>query len=141
MNINDKNFQKTAIEGIMESNIISDLFLSEKNINLIELKIINIIQEKFNYKISKQSRNELLIVMRSIFLNNCTNNYSNKEDVKKELKKLNDLVINYCVDNIIKNIRGHELYLKKINNNLNPLENGINTNSKGEKQLELQPFF
>ncbi len=141
MNINDKNFQKTAIEGIMESNIISDLFLSEKNINLIELKIINVIQEKFNYKISKQSRNELLIVMRSIFLNNCTNNYSNKEDVKKELKKLNDLVINYCVDNIIKNIRGHELYLKKINNNLNPLENGINTNSKGEKQLELQPFF
>ena len=96
---------KNCYRGIMESNIISDLFLSEKNINLIELKIINIIQEKFNYKISKQSRNELLIVMRSIFLNNCTNNYSNKEDVKKELKKLNDLVINYCVDNIIKNIK------------------------------------
>ena len=141
MNINDNNFQKTAIEGIMERNIISDLFLSKKNIDLIELKIVNIILEKFNYKISKQSRNELLIVMRSIFLDNCTNNYSNKEDVKKELTKLNNLVINYCVDNIMKNIKGHELYLKKINNNLNPLENGVNTNSKGEKQLELQPFF
>jgi hypothetical protein len=141
MNINDNNFQKTAIEGIMERNIISDLFLSKKNIDLIELKIVNIILEKFNYKISKQSRNELLIVMRSIFLDNCTNNYSNKEDVKKELSKLNNLVINYCVDNIMKNIKGHELYLKKINNNLSPLENGVNTNSKGEKQLELQPFF
>lgn len=141
MNINDDNFQKIAIEGIMERNIISDLFLSKKNIDLIELKIVNIIFEKFNYKISKQSRNELLIVMRSIFLDNCTNNYSNKEDVKKELTKLNNLVINYCVDNIMKNIKGHELYLKKINNNLSPLENGANTNSKGEKQLELQPFF
>ena len=32
MNIKDNNFQKTAIEGITEPNIISNLFLSEKNI-------------------------------------------------------------------------------------------------------------
>ena len=80
MNINDKN--KNCYRGIMESNIISVIFIRKKY-KFNRVKIINIIQEKFNYKISKQSRNELLIVMRSIFLNNCTNNYSNKEDVKK----------------------------------------------------------
>jgi hypothetical protein len=141
MNINDTNFQKTAIEGVTELNIISNLFLSEKNIKLIHLKIINSIREKYNYTISKQSKNELLIIMRSIYLNNCTNNVSNKNEIKKELIKLNDLVINYSVNNIIKNIKSHELYLDKINNNLNPIDLPRPTTVKGDKILELKPFF
>lgn len=141
MNINDKNFQKTAIEGVTERNIISDLFLSEKNINLIQLKIINFIREKYNYTISKQSKNELLIIMRSIYLNNCTNNFSNKNEIKKELNKLNNLVINYSTNNIIKNIKSYELYLDKINNDLNPIDLPKPTTVKGDKILELKPFF
>ena len=141
MNINDKNFNKTAIEGITEKNIISDLFLSNKNIDLIHLKIINTVKTKFNYNISKQSRNELLIIMRSIYLNNSTNNYSNKNEIKKELAKLNELVINYSVNNIIKNIKSHELYLEKINNDLNPIELPKPTSIKGDKTLELKSFF
>ena len=141
MNINDTNFQKTAIEGVTELNIISNLFFSEKNIKLIHLKIINSIREKYNYTISKQSKNELLIIMRSIYLNNCTNNVSDKNEIKKELIKLNDLVINYSVNNIIKNIKSHELYLDKINNNLNPIDLPRPTTVKGDKILELKPFF
>lgn len=141
MNIKDKNFQKTAIEGITEPNIISNLFLSEKNINLIHLKIINSIRDKYNYNISKQSKNELLIIMRSIYLNNCTNNFSNKNEIKKELNKLNELVINYSVNNIIKNIKSYELYLDKINNNLNPIDLPKPTTVKGDNILELKPFF
>jgi hypothetical protein len=141
MDINNKNFQKTAIEGISERTIISDLFLSEKNIKLIHLKIINSIREKYNYNISKQSKNELLIIMRSVYLNNCTNNFSNKNEIKKELKRLNELAINYCVNNIIKNIKSYELYLDKINNNLNPIDLPKPTTIKGDNILELKPFF
>lgn len=141
MDINNKNFQKTAIEGISERTIISDLFLSEKNIKLIHLKIINSIREKYNYNISKQSKNELLIIMRSVYLNNCTNNFSNKNEIKKELKRLNELAINYCVNNIIKNIKSYELYLDKINNNLNPIDLPKPTTVKGDNILELKPFF
>ena len=141
MDINNKNFQKTAIEGISERTMISDLFLSEKNIKLIHLKIINSIREKYNYNISKQSKNELLIIMRSVYLNNCTNNFSNKNEIKKELKRLNELAINYCVNNIIKNIKSYELYLDKINNDLNPIDLPKPTTVKGDKILELKPFF
>ena len=139
MNIN--NTDKIAIEGISEKTIMSDLFLSEKNINLIQLRIINIINDKYKYKISKQSKNELIIIMRSIYLNNATNNYSSKNEIKTELVKLNNLVIGYCVKTIVNNIRSYELYLKKINNNLNPIDLPSNTNSKGDKQLELKSFF
>ena len=79
--------------------------------------------------------------MRSIYLNNATNNYFTENDLKNELKKLNSIVINYCVDNIIKNINSHLLYLKKINNNLDVIDLPTNTNSKGDKQLQLKSFF
>jgi len=141
MNINDNNFKKTAIEGITEENVISNLFLSEKNINLIHLKIINSIRRKYNYNISKQSKNDLLIIMRSIFLNNCTNNFSNKNEVKNELNRLNNIVIEYSTNNIIKNIKSYELYLDKINNNLVPIDLPKPTTVKGDRILELKPFF
>lgn len=141
MNINNNNFKKFAVEGVTERNQISDLFLSQKNIDFIQKKIIKTLKIKHNYNISNQSNSELLIIMRSIYLNNCTNNYKNMNDVKKEIIKLNDLVINYSVDNIFKNIRSQELYLKKINNDLEPINLPSNTNSKGDKQLEFKSFF
>ena len=141
MKIDVKNTDKIAITGISEKTIMSDLFLSEQNINLIQLQTINIINKNYNYKISKQSKNELIIIMRSIYLNNATNNYFTENDLKNELKKLNSIVINYCVDNIIKNINSHLLYLKKINNNRDVIDLPTNTNSKGDKQLQLKSFF
>lgn len=141
MNINNNNFKKFAVEGVTERNQISDLFLSQKNIDFIQKKIIKTLKIKHNYNISNQSNSELLIIMRSIYLNNCTNNYKNMNDVKKEIIKLNDLVVNYSVDNIFKNIRSQELYLKKINNDLEPINLPSNTNSKGDKQLEFKSFF
>ena len=122
MDINKKNIDKIAIEGISESNLMSQIFLSQKNINLIQIKIINIINNEYKYKISKQSKNELIIIMRSVYLNNATNNYKNKTEFKTELNRLNNLVVTYCVKNIVNNIKSHELYLKKINNDLNPID-------------------
>lgn len=141
MDINKKNIDKIAIEGISESTLMSQIFLSQKNINLIQIKIINIVNNEYKYKISKQSKNELIIIMRSVYLNNATNNYKNKTEFKTELNRLNNLVVGYCVKNIVNNIRSHELYLKKINNDLNPNELPTSTNIKGDKQLELKSFF
>jgi hypothetical protein len=57
------------------------------------------------------------------------------------MERLNKLVINYCIKNIINNIKSHELYLKKINNDLTPINLPSSTNIKGDKQLELKSFF
>ena len=146
MDINNKNFQKTAIEGISERNLLSNIYFSKKNKDLIQLKIINTIKKDYNYKISKQSDAELLIIMRCIYMDNSTNYYKTKEDLKNEIKRLNKLIIDYCVKNIVNNIKEYELYLEKIDNpydtiQINPIDRSINTNSKGEKTLELKPFF
>lgn len=141
MDIKISNTDKFAIEGISENTILSELFFSEKNINYIQMKIINIIKKKYGYKISKQSKNELIIIMRSVYINNSKNSYKNKEMLKKELTTLNKLVLTYCTKNIINNIISHNLYLQKINNDLMPIDKPVNTNIKGDKQLELTKFI
>ena len=134
------------VSGIYESNLLSDIYFSNKNTDLIQLKIINTIKKNYNYKISKQSKNELLIIMRCIYMDNSTNYYKTKQDLKNEINRLNKLIIDYCVNNIVNNIKEYELYLEKIDNpydtiQINPINRSINTNSKGEKTLELKPFF
>tara|TARA_B100001564_G_C20668855_1_gene685110 strand:- start:45 stop:500 length:456 start_codon:yes stop_codon:yes gene_type:complete len=134
------------VSGIYERNLLSDIYFSKKNTDLIQLKIINTIQKKHNYKISKQSHSELLIIMRSIYMDNSTNYYKTKDDLKKEITRLNKLIIDYCVNNIVNNMKEYELYLEKIDNpsniiQINPIDRSENVSSKGEKTLELKPFF
>ena len=151
MNIKKDTYDKFRVgdiyvSGIYEKNLLSNIYFSKKNKDLIQLKIINTIKKEYNYKISKQSDSELLIIMRCIYMDNSTNYYKTKEDLKNEIKRLNKLIIDYCVKNIVNNMKEYELYLEKIDNpfdtiQINPIDRSINTNSKGEKILELKPFF
>tara|TARA_Y100000389_G_C17371280_1_gene469188 strand:+ start:620 stop:1075 length:456 start_codon:yes stop_codon:yes gene_type:complete len=151
MNLKKDTYDKFAIgdvyvSGIYERNLLSDIYFSKKNTILIQTKIKKNILDKYNYKISDQSNEELIIIMKSIYMDNSTNNYKTKNDLKKEIQRLNTLIINYCTTNIINNIKEYTTYLDKIDNpfdtiQINPIDRSINTNSKGEKTLELKPFF
>ena len=151
MNLKNTTYEKfstndTYIPGIYEANILNDIFFSNKNIDLIQTKIIKTIKEKYKYKISKQSNNELFIIMRSIYMDHSTNNYKNKNDIKKEIQRLNVLIINYCVNNIINNIKEHIEYRKKIDNPSNIIQINVNNrpenvNKKGDNTLEFKSFF
>ena len=79
-------------------------------------------------------------------MDNSTNYYKTKDDLKKEITRLNKLIIDYCVNNIVNNMKEYELYLEKIDNpsniiQINPIDRSENVSSKGEKTLELKPFF
>ena len=151
MNLKKDIYDKFAIgdvyvSGIYEKNLLSDIYFSEKNTKLIQTKIKKNILDKYNYKISDQSKEELLIIMRSIYMDNSTNNYKTKNDLKKEIQRLNTLIIDYCTNNIINNIKEYTSYLDKIDNPLNiiqinPLDRPCNTNCKGDKIFEFKHFF
>ena len=150
MNLKNSSYKNSSNEvyvpAIYEANMLSDIFFSEKNTELIQTKIKKIIKQKYKYKISNQSNQELFIIMRSIYMDNSTNNYKNKNDLKNEIKKLNLLIINYCVNNIINNIKEHITYIKKIDNpsniiQTNPMDRPINVNKKGDNTLEFKSFF
>ena len=151
MNLKNDTFDKFAIgdiyvAGIYERNLLSNIYFSKKNTLIIQNKIRTIIKKKYNYKISPQSDKELLIIMRSIYMENSTNYYKTHKDLKNEVNRLNKLIIDYCVNNIINNIKEYVSYLNKIDNpmsiiQIEPIDRSLNVSNKGEKTLELKPFF
>ena len=63
-----KNNSQVSLKGIVEQSKISEIYFSEENIDVIQQTIRFQIFKRTNKIISKQSNNELIIVMRSIFL-------------------------------------------------------------------------
>jgi len=105
----------TILINNREIDLLSKLYYSEKNINIIQKKIKDIILKKYNYKISKQSYKDLIIIMRNIILSNNKYNYNTKTELKNALNNLNDITIKYCINIIKKNIDNYVIYLNNIN--------------------------
>ena len=103
------------LRGTYENNLLNDIYFSDININLLQKKIIKNVKEKYNYIISKQSKKDLIIIMRNIYLNNGKHNYKTKKELKKELNVLNKYCLDHTVDIIQKNINNYIFYLNDIN--------------------------
>ena len=94
--------------NIQQKNVLNSLFFSKRNIDNIQKTIIFQVWKKTKQKITKQSYNDLIIIMRSIYLQNSKNlNYN----IKKQIKDLNDIVVAETVPMIITNIKSHLQYL------------------------------
>ena len=146
-NYEKNSYMNTYVSDNEQITVISKIMFSEKNIDNIQKKIIKKIKKQYNYIISKQSKEILLNIMRSIFNNNVTYSYSNKKELVEHLQYLNNLIITHCVDDIKKNIDEHNIYLKKINNDfcmehIVPWDTvGKNVSNKGTKILEPNHFI
>jgi hypothetical protein len=95
--------------------------------------------------IDYQSSNDLLIIMRSIFLS-----YSNHPELiqpnmseekkqslltkyKNEVSRLNELVINYTVPQICSQLQQYLQYLEDASSPVKPMEKPVSTNVAGTK--------
>lgn len=103
----DSNYKNEALKSILGKSKIHNLYFSKENIDHIQSMIRKEVYLRSNKKhiVSRQSDNELKIIMRSIFLQNAKHNCDN---LTKQIKELNILVLEYCIPNILSNI---ELYL------------------------------
>ena len=68
--------------------------------------------------------------MRGIFLQNAKNN---NEDIQKQVLDLNEIVIEYCVKNILVNLKQYLGYLEDIQEKVDYIPNPEPTNIKGDK--------
>ena len=118
-----KNNSQVSLKGIVEQSKTSEIFFSEANIDIIQQTIRFQIFKRNDKIISRQSENELIIVMRSIFLQYGDSGPTDDEVVQENIKKLNTRVIAYCVNNISNQLEQHDLYIDNINNLPIPLDN------------------
>ena len=105
LNVNNENkFDK--LTGTLQESEVSKLYFSQENLDYLQSQIISRVYNKTNkkYGVGRQSDDELLIVMRSIYFQHCKN-YN--KDLDKQVNVLNEIVLDYCVDNVYSNLIQH----------------------------------
>ena len=129
---NKDGIMPDILKGVVELNPLSKYFFSTKNINhlqyLLMREVARLSQNK--YKIGKQNENELMIIMRSIYLQ-----YSkNTTNVEKQVIELNRTVIHETVPRIISGIENYLSYMRDQGSNPVPeIDRAQNVNITGTK--------
>jgi hypothetical protein len=130
---------REATLGIWDPTQLSELFFSEKNINIIQNGIRAGVYRKSNgqYIIGQQDCDSLKIIMRSIFLQFSANQETYITD---QIRELNDLVLKYTVYQVYGEAQGYIKYLYDASNMYTPMAPPI-MSSTSDKQLFLKSFF
>ena len=138
--ISKSNFKADVAKGNIAENPVMDLFFSDMNITLLQRGIVNMVLNKScgKYRIGQQSPNELLTVMRATYLQESNNSVV---DVVGQVKRLNELVLMYCVPRIMSEYQQHARYIKDISSLPVPMAYGEATSVAGTKSLEIKRFF
>ena len=124
-----------ALKNIHSENEVSNLF-SRVNIDFLQQKIIDEVYKasKDEYKIAKQSEEALEVVMRAMYLQHSRNLPCK---IKQQVKELNTHVFEFCVPNIMTNIKQYIGYVRDVNAPRTVMENPIDTTTRGN-QLRIQ---
>jgi len=122
------------------------LFFSNENVDNIQKLLRMHVYKQLNYVIDNQSVNELLIVMRSIFLEyaahppliNETMTDAQKKELfikyRNEVKRLNDIVIDELVPKLVSQIQQYLVYLQDASKPAYVDFNPKNESTKGQKE-------
>ncbi|BCS83148.1 hypothetical protein QLL95_gp0975 [Cotonvirus japonicus] len=123
-----------TVNYIPQESILSKLFFHPKNIDLIQKQIImNVYRETDEkYLIERQDEKDLLVVMKSIFIQKAKHLPTN---IKDQIKELDYLVVDEVTPGIISEITAHVNYIDKIFGEFNVLDRPINVSNAGNKTL------
>lgn len=131
-----KNYASKVLAGIQEVTPFSLLYFSKENIDelqrLIRYKVY--ISTNKQFIIDNQNETELVIVMRAMFLqySKLPGDYSK---YKQEIDRINSLVINKTLPDIISGVKQYVGYIKDSTQNYIPISRGTNQSIAGEKTL------
>jgi len=139
LNVNNDNKFKNLTGTFSESGV-SKLYFSQENLDYLQTQIISRIYEKTQQKhvVGRQSDDELLIVMRGTYLQFCKNA---SNDIDGQIDNLNELVLEYCVDNVYTNLLQYFEYMNDITKDQCVLDHPETTHIKGSKSLMPNLFF
>ena len=128
------NFQVEALYGIQETSQLNQLFFSKKNMDNIQNMIrYNVYLKSENkFIIDRQSDIELEIIMRAIYLQYSPNL---PNQITEQIRYLNKLVCDWCVEQIIPEVQQYIGYMKEIEYMPVPIDLPLNLSSKGSRTL------
>lgn len=133
-NNDDNSFRCTALKGIQEQSVLSNLFFSNPNMKILqdEIRYTVWIKSGKKYVIDNQSNLELELVMRAIYLQYSKNL---EQDYKEQIRELNNIVIQYCAPRILAEVEQYLGFLDDVQKLPEPIELPKNLSSKGTRSL------
>ncbi len=125
-------------DNVFEDNVLSKLFFSAENIQIIQNGIRAGVYEKSNelYIIPNQNVNNLKIIMRSTYLQYAEHK---PDGITAQVERLNKIVLDYCIPSVYNEAVGYERYCQDQSSLVVPLEQPRN-HDRNYKQLELKPW-
>jgi hypothetical protein len=117
---------------------LNKLFFSQGNIDTIQGQIQSTVQQMINATIDRQSDSDLLMVMRSYYLQYAQNE---PDQLAQELADLNTRVVNFCANRIAVEVEAYRYYRKDIMDFPEPIANPMNVKQYGTRTGELKSFF
>lgn len=112
---------ESSIKGILEENSLNSLFFSDTNMKVIQDTLRYRVYKNTNQVISNQSQNDLYIIMRSIMLQ-YANFRTGIDNIVDEIKRLNEKVLEYSVENVTSNVKQHQGYIEDLSKLPVPME-------------------
>lgn len=129
---------REALAGNFEPSVLSSLYFSRENIQIIQHAIMHGIYKmsKNTLKIGYQNEDTLKIIMRSIYLQHSENRC---DDITKQIEDLNAMVIDYSVKQVYGEAKGYIQFKKDVSTLAVPLDRPVST--LHTNNLELKKFF
>jgi hypothetical protein len=128
-----------ALGGNWEQNVLSQVFFSAENIQIIQNALRAGVYELSGKKfvICPQNIESLKIVMRSTFLQYAI---FDEKNIRGQVERLNKLVLDYCIPSVYGEAVAYIKYAKDQSTLVVPMDLPIPTD-RNYKQLEFKPFF
>ena len=137
--VNTNTNYLNSLTGNMERSILSDAYFSLDNIETIQHGIRRGVYDKSNgtILIDNQSRDNIVIVMRAMYLQ-----YSKNLDINitAQIEALNKVVLDFCVKNVYSEAVAYLKYKRDASNMYTPMPAPIYS-SKTNKTLQQKNFF
>jgi len=117
---------------------LNKAFFSQENIDVLQTKIRDLVRNMIGATIDRQSDVDLMMVMRSYYLQYAQNDPSRVAD---ELAELNERVADFCANRISVEVEAYRYYRKDILDFPAPIANPLDTHIYGTRTGELKSFF
>jgi hypothetical protein len=140
INIKNKATEfRDPLVGIWENNVLEQVFFSKENVQIIQNGIRAGVYKlsRNNFIIPPQNIDTLKIIMRSTYLQYAQHKVDN---ITKQVERLNQLVWDYAVPTVYKELVGYYKYCQDQSRIALPLEIPREVD-RDFKQLELKPWF
>ena len=132
------SMMKENIQYRHSNTSLNEQFFSQANMDLIQARIQGDVRQMVGATIDKQSEPDLMMVMRSYYLQYANNDPNN---VAAELADLNDRVVAFCSNRIAVEVEAYRYVRKDILDFPEPIQRPVDVSIYGTRTGELKSFF